>query len=79
LTTYTLRPCDSDMRALPEAAPLQACDTLEAAVAALKVEALVHDITGPHDNHHRLLQIVITGDETADTPGEVLVYFTTCR
>lgn len=77
MTTYTLRYCDAGMRALPGSAPLQSCDTLEAAVAALDVEALVHDVTG--SQHARtVLQIVITGDEAPDTPGEVLVYFTTC-
>lgn len=77
MTTYTLRHGDAGMRVLPGAALLQSCDTLEAAVAALDVEALVHDITDPQ--HTRtLLQIVITSDEAADTPGEVLVYFTTC-
>ncbi|MDT0262487.1 hypothetical protein [Jatrophihabitans lederbergiae] len=54
------------MRARPGSAPLQS-----------DVEALVHCVTG--SQHTRtLLQIVITGDEAADTPGEVLVYFTTC-
>lgn len=77
MTTYTLRHCDAGMRALPGSAPLQSCDTLKAAVAALDLEALVHDITGPQ--HTRtLLQIVITGDEAPDTPGEVLVYFAMC-
>ncbi len=76
MTTYTLRPCDSPMQALPRAAPLQTCATLQAAINALDVEALIHDITGPHPGHE-LLRIVITSDEEPDTPGEVLVYYAT--
>ncbi len=76
MTTYTLRPSDSTMRALPRAAPLQTCATLHAAINALDVETLIHDITGPHTGQ-QLLQIVITSDETPDTPGEVLVYYAT--
>ncbi len=49
------------MQALPRAASLQTCATLQAAIDALDVEALIHDITGPHTGHE-LLQIVITRD-----------------
>lgn len=73
MTTYTLRHCDTDMRPLPGSPPQHPASRDR----SLDVEALVPDITSPH-HAHTTLQIVITGDDAADTPGEVLVYFTTC-
>jgi len=71
MTTYTVRNCE-------DLAPIQTCDDLAAAIDALTAERLAHDVH-PQADSSDLLELIVTADEQADVPGDVIVHYAAGR
>jgi hypothetical protein len=71
MTTYTVRNCE-------DLAAIQTCDDLTAAIDALTAERLAHDVH-PQTGSSGPLELVVTADEQADIPGDVIVHYAAGR